>query len=136
MLLSLMLPWMIVVISVDSESAATAFTFLTAAQGIQGDTGDVTVVILFWALVALGVLSMVSVVLPRLAVIIKGVAGMSLTLLSFIYIYSKFSEGAGVSDDFGISVSVFPFLGFLMTGGSFLLITVLQLIPRANKPRG
>ncbi len=135
-LLSLFLPWIILTASSGEESASLGFTFSQVAQEFE-ESGDSALGMLFIVLVALGLLSMASVVVPRVAVVIMSVAGMVMTLLSFIYIFAKISEvTTAFSSSYGISVFTLPHIGFLMTGGCFMLITVLQLIPAANRRKG
>ncbi len=72
-------------------------------------------------------------VLPRWAVIIAGIAGMAVTLLSYVYIFAEFSEAA---EGANVSIITVPHIGWFLAGGCFLAMTVLGLIPRLNRSNG
>ncbi len=135
------MPYVALVASVEyggeSESESEGFTFLEVSQEIDEELDDGIPGILFIVLAAVAAVSTASVILPRWAVIVAGIAGMAVTLLSYIYIFDAFSD-AFERADFGSNVSILtiPHIGWFVAGGCFMAMTVLQLIPRLNRSKG
>ena len=135
------MPYVALVASVEyggeSESEAEGFTFLEVSQEIDEELDDGIPGILLIVLAAVAAVSTASVILPRWAVIVAGIAGMAVALLSYIYIFDAFSD-AFERADFGSNVSIFtiPHIGWFVVGGCFMAMTVLQLIPRLNRSKG
>ncbi len=77
----------------------------------------------FWILVAVAVAALASVVLPRAAVSVIGVAGVAVSVLSFIWLYIQYGR---LADYYGVTVTTLPSIGFLIVAGCFILITVLS----------
>ena len=82
------------------------------------------------ALGALALLAAASVVLPRWAPAVAGVAGLAVMIFTFIYTSAVFGlddipEGSGAEANFGV--------GFWLTSLAFVLIAGLQLLPRPNR---
>ena len=85
------------------------------------------------ALGALALLAAASVVLPRWAPAVVGIAGLAVMIFTFIYVSVVFRldeipEGAGVEANFGA--------GFWLASLAFILVAGLQLIPRPNRSPG
>ena len=70
--------------------------------------------------------------LPRAVPIAVGAAGMLLTLAAFAYVHTGLSEGSPSE----VTHITYPHIGFLVTGGAFLAVIVLHVIPAAYKPMG
>ena len=135
------MPYVAVVASVEyrgeSESESEGFTFLEVSQEIDEKLDDGIPGILLIVLAVVAAVSTASVILPRWAVIVAGITGMAVTLLSYIYIFDAFSD-AFERADFGSNVSILtiPHIGWFVAGGCFMAMTVLQLIPRLNRSKG
>ena len=123
---SLFLPWVAWIVSAGGESeVAQSYTLL----GMAGDVDDGALIrVLFFIMLLLGLVGSASVVLHRAVGIIVGIAGTVMTPLTYVYLFAAFSE----SNDF-ISVFPIPHIGFVLTGGCFLLIAILRIIPRLNR---
>lgn len=132
--LSIVMPWAIYIVSFGDESVSQGYTILQVAADEELDGGITR--ILFVILLALGLVSAASVVLPRVVGIISGAAGMAMTLLTFIFISAVFARASEGAYSMGVSTFTFPHLGFFVTGGCFMVITVVRAIPVLNKPKG
>ena len=123
---SLFLPWVAWIVSAGGESeVAQSYTLL----GMAGDVDDGALIrVLFFIMLLLGLAGSASVVLHRVAGIIVGIAGTAMTPLTYVYLFAAFAE----ANDF-ISVFPLPHLGFVLTGGCFLLIASLRIIPPLNR---
>ena len=138
-----LIPWVALTAAVEyrgeTEFEVQGLRFQEVASEIAERLDDRIPELLFWALVALALVSIASVILPRWAVIVTCIAGMAVTLVSYIYIFGGVGE---IIDDYGFgsgleaSIVALPHFGCLLAGGSFLVIAVLQLIPRFNGARG
>ena len=106
---------------------ALSITFQEASEEIYDELDDGVPGMLFTVLAIVAAVSMASVILPRWAVIVVGIGGVTVTLLSYIYIFLSFSEGG---------LFAIPQIGCFVAGGCFLAMSVLQLLPSFNKPRG
>ena len=124
--LSLFLPWVAWIVSSGGESeVARSYTLL----GMAADVDDGALIrVLFFIMLVLGLTGSASVVLHRVAGIIVGIAGTVMTPLTYVYLFAAFAE----ANDF-ISVFPIPHLGFVLTGGCFLLIAILRIIPPLNR---
>ena len=132
--LSILMPWAIYIVSFGDESVSEGYTILQVAA--DEELGGGITRILFVILLALGLASAASVVLPRVVGIISGAAGMAMTLLTFIFISVVFARASEGAYSMGVSTFTFPHLGFFVTGGCFMVITVVRAIPALNKPKG
>ena len=65
-----------------------------------------------------------------------GIVGMAMTLLTYIYIFVAVGKEVGELGRYGVTVVTIPYIGFLLTGGSFLVVTALRAIPGLNRTRG
>ena len=86
----------------------------------------------FYLLLVLGVLSIVSIALPRLVAGIIAAAGFAVTLASYLYVFAQVEREAAATQHrrrrFDHSRA-----GCLIAGFVFLVMLVLQLIPAANR---
>ena len=150
MLCILATPWVAYTLTVEflgeTETFSQGVTFMQASratdleafQGInfRGDDsgfGDGVSIIYLIVLVAVALVTMASVVLPRVAVISASIAGMAMMALSFVIISVSFAETINESitgvEFYALAI---PHVGFFMTGGAFLTMAVLQVIPAFN----
>ncbi len=116
-----------------SESETRSFTFREVSGEFDRELGDGVPGMLFIVLAVVAAVSAASVILPRWAVIIAGIAGMAVMLLSYVYIFAEFSEAAQGAN---VSIITIPAIGWFVAGGCFLVLVVLQLIPAFNRARG
>ena len=132
--LSAFMPWVIYVVSYAGESESLTLTAIEAADLLEEsyEGGAPLNNVFFGVGVVLALVSVVSMFLPRAVPIAVGAAGMLLTLLAFVYVYTGFSDATPS----GVSHTLLPHIGFLVTGGAFLAITVLHVIPAAYRPLG
>ena len=132
-------PFVILVVSVsaggETASEGMGYTYRQAAAELHEALGDRVAGVLFVALVAVAVAGLASVVLPRGLVILIGLGGMGMTVISFIWLFVRFLSLS--EEAYGVSATALtvPHLGFFVVGGSFFLILVLQLIPGLNRAR-
>ena len=127
---SVFIPWILVMVTFGGEFESEGVTLLE--MGREGD--EFLIQILPYLFFALGLVCMPAVVLLRGVGIAIGIAGMVVTLAAFLYIFVRFiveTEGASAM---GISVLPVPHLGCLLTGGSFLLMTLLLVSRKFNRP--
>ena len=103
------------------------------------DEGDVGGAPLFaFILLALGIVGMASVVLPRWAGLVVGIVGIVMTLATFIYLFAVLDDQIGdirVLGSYRVDVVTIPHVGFFLSGAAFLLITIVRLIPPLNRTR-
>ncbi len=131
-LLSIFMPWTIFLVDSSSEASdelSREFTLLEAAEELEDDV----LAIFFVVLLALGVLGIASILLPRWAAALIGVAGVGVTPVSYIYILAQFLEAHRELSAFGIDSFTWPYLGSFLAGFCFLLLALLQLIPGFNR---
>ncbi len=88
----------------------------------------------FYILIVLGVTSIASIALPRIAAAIIAAAGLAATLASYIHVVAEVERAAEQLSSAGVSVIALPAGGALIAGLCFLVLFVLQLIPRTNRP--
>ena len=123
---SLFLPWVAWIVSAGGESeVAQSYTLL----GMAGDVDDGALIrVLFFIMLLLGLVGSASVVLHRAVGIIVGIAGTAMTPFTYVYLFAAFAE----SNEY-ISLFPLPHVGFVITGGCFLLVAVLRIIPPLNR---
>ena len=128
------MPWVALVVDDGwSDSETVHLTFREVSQGFDDDVDDGVPGMLFIVLAVVAAVSTASVILPRWAVIVAGIAGMAVALLSYVYVFVKFIE---IAEDNDVSILTIPHVGWFVAGGCFLAMTVLQLIPRLNRSNG
>ena len=135
-LLSLFIPWVVFWVSYEEESESMSYTLLAAADTLENTVPRV----LFGILLVLCLPVIASIVLPRAVAAIVAVAGFLVTSFSWLYFFGEqvfakhfFADLAFVPD--GVGAITFPFLGALLASFCFMVIFLLQLIPRLNKSR-
>ena len=131
-LLSVFMPWVAFLASAFGELAGANLTLSAASV----ELGLPLLSVFFYVLIVLGVLSIISIALPRTVAAIIAVAGVAVTLASYLYVFGEVRREAAELSSLGVGVVTFPAVGSLMAVLVFLVMFVLQLIPRANKPRG
>ena len=147
-------PWVAYTLTVEflgeTETFSQGVTFLQASRAtdleafgginLQGDDGGLGTgvsIIYLIVMAAVSLVTMASVVLPRVAVIGASIAGMAMMALSFVIISVSFAETINENIT-GVEfyALTLPHVGFLMAGGAFLIMAVLQLIPAFNRLKG
>lgn len=89
----------------------------------------------FFILLLLGVLTMISIGLPRAVGAIIAAVGFVVTLASYFYVFAEVEREAAELRSIGVGVITIPSAGCLITAVALLVMFVLQLIPRANRRR-
>ncbi len=132
-LVSVFMPWFGFLISAYGEMAGGLnVTLRAAAQELNLPALNG----FFFILVALGLLSVVSIVLPRLVAAIIAAAGLLVTLASYLYVFAEAEREAAELSSIGVGATTLPAVGALIAGVCFLILLVLQLIPGSNRPEG
>ncbi|MCY4475574.1 MAG: hypothetical protein OXC83_09105 [Chloroflexi bacterium] len=130
-LLSVFMPWYGFLISAYGEWAGGENFSLRAAAV------DLPVInTFFFILLALGVLSIISIGLPRAIAAIIAAAGLVVTLASYIYVVVAIESEVSELSGMGVGATTLPAVGCLLAGFAFLVMLILQLIPKANRSRG
>lgn len=132
-LISVFLPWYGFLASAYGELAAGENLSLWAGAG---ELGLPAVRAFFFILLVLGVLSIISIGLPRAVAAIIAAVGFIVTLASYFYVFAEVEREAAELRSLGIGVTTLPAVGCLIAAVALLVMFVLQLIPRANRPRG
>lgn len=89
----------------------------------------------FYILAILGLLSLFSIVLPRAVAALIAVAGVAITLVSYLYMVGVIEDEAAELTTIGADVLAIPAIGSWIAGIAFLIMFVLQLIPGFNRSR-
>ncbi len=131
-LVSVFMPWFSFLISAYGETAGGFnFTLRTAAQEFEMPE----FMVFFFVLLAIAVLSIVSIALPRIVAAIIAGAGLAVTLVSYLYVVGQVESEAAELSELGVGATALPAMGALIAGACFLVMLVLQLIPGANRTR-
>ena len=131
-ILSVFMPWFGFLISAYGEMAGGVnFTLRAAAEelGLPALSG------FFFILIVLGLLSIISIALPRVAAAIIAAAGLAVTLASYLYVFAEVEREAAELSSIGVGALTLPAVGSLIAGLCFLVMLVLQLVPAANRSR-
>ena len=132
-LIGVFLPWFDFRISAFGEMAGSLnFTLGVAAEELE-------LPLLrgfFFILIVLGLLSIVSITLPRVVAAIIAGLGLAGTLASYLYVVAEVEREAAELSSIGVGATTLPAIGSLIAGLCFLVMLVLQLIPGLNRPRG
>ena len=131
-LASVFMPWYGFLASAYGEQAAGANLTLWAGAG---ELGLPALIAFFFILLVLGVLSIVSIGLHRAIAAIIAAVGFVVTLASYFYVFAEVEREAAELRSIGVGVTTLPAVGSLIAGLVFLVMFVLQLIPRANRSR-
>ncbi len=129
-LLSVFMPWFGFLISAYGETAGGLnFNLRAAAQELNLPVLNG----FFFILLVLALLSIVSIVLPRLVAAIAAGVGLAVTLASYLYVLAEVEREAAELSSIGVGATTLPAVGALLAGLCFLVMFVLQLIPAANR---
>ena len=126
------MPWVGFLASAYGELAGGAN--LTLRAGAE-ELGLPALTAFFSLLLVLGVLSIISIGLPRAVAAIIAGAGFAVTVASYLYIFAEVEREAAELSTFGVDVITLPAAGALLAGLSLLVMFVLQLIPGANRSK-
>ena len=133
---SVFIPWVIFVVTIGDESESMGYTLRSAAETLESNASRT----FFILLLVLGILSIPSIVLPRVVPAIIAVVGLIVTIVSYAYLFGEFEDAflnsLGGQAPSGIGAGTFPHIGILLAAFCFLVIFVLQLIPGLNITRG
>lgn len=132
-LLSVFMPWFSFLISAYGETeGGLNFTLRSGAEEL-----DLPVLGgFFFILIVLGLLSIVSIVLPHVVAAIIAGTGLAVTLASYLYVFVEVEREAPELSSIGVGATALPAVGALIAGLCFLVMLVLQLIPALNKSGG
>lgn len=130
---SVFMPWYGFLVSVLGELVGGPN--LTLRAGAE-ELGLTAISAFFYLLLVLGVLSIISIGLPRLVAGIIAAGGLVVTLASYLYVLAAVEREAAELRNIGADVLTIPSSGCLLAGVVFLIMFVLQLIPKANKTIG
>ena len=123
-------PWVFVMISGGTESETFDFTLRHWAEleDDQAVTGFLVILLL------LGLASIASIVLPRIAAALIGAAGLVVTIISYVYLFGEFENAMQGELPSWVDATLLP-SGAVLAAFCYMGIMVLQLIPALNKPR-
>ena len=131
-LVAVFMPWYGFLVSAYGEMAGGENLTLRAAA----EELDLSVLsAFFYILLVLGVLSIISMALPRAAAAIVATAGLAVTLASYLYVVAQVEREVAELSSIGVGAATLPAVGSLLAGACFLVMLVLQLIPGANRSR-
>ena len=134
---SLFIPWALLVITYGEDETETFSYTLRGAVETLGENNSPTT--FFIILLVLGLLSIASIVLPRVVVAIVAVIGFLVTLFSsFYFLGSQVFEKALLADviPLGVGAVTLPHVGPVLAAFCFFVVFLLQLIPRLNRSGG
>ena len=120
--------WIAFFVTVGRELAAFNFTLKAGAS----ELGLPVLNVFFFVILALAVLSIMSIVLPRLVAAIIAAAGFLVTLASYLYVFVEVDRVAGELSSIGVGALPVPAVGAFIAGFAFLVMLVLQAVPKAN----
>ncbi len=130
-LVAVFMPWYGFLISAYGEMAGGESLTLRAAS----EELDLPIVAaFFYVLAGLGVLSVATIVLPRVGAAIVAVLGLVTTIASYGYVVAQVEREVAELSQIGVGATTIPAVGALLAGACFLVMLVLQLIPAANRP--
>ncbi|MDE2942121.1 MAG: hypothetical protein OXP10_07270 [Chloroflexota bacterium] len=137
----LAIPWVYIFVAVEigGETATDGLGGFTLL-GASSELDDNVLRGLFVIQIAVTLVSIALVVLPKVAAIITSVAGMVMTTVSYVYTVPGLSDSIGevnLTGAFGspnIAILVVP-SGAALAGVLFLAMLVLQLIPALNRTK-
>ena len=129
-LASVFLPWILFRLSAAGESESNGYTLWSAAS----DVGEARV--FFFALIVVGLVSVASVVLPRVVGAIIAFAGLAIAITAYFYIEGLLVDALRGEVPWGVNATLLPNSGALLATLCYLSGFVLQLIPAWNRSRG
>lgn len=131
-LVSLFIPWFVFLVTYDEEWESRSFSLRAASETLQNDV-PVTV---FFILIVVALLSIASIVLPRVVVALVAVAGFLVTSFSWLYVFGEQLFAKHFLGEFpppGVGAMTLPYAGALLATFCFFVMFVLQLVPRWNR---
>ena len=126
---SVFMPWLAFLASAFGEMAAGNLTLRAAAAEMELPALNG----FFYALLALGVGSIICIVLPRIVAAIIAAAGLAVTFASYLYVFAQVEREVAQLSGMGVGVLTLPAVGSLLAAFCFVVMFVLQLIPAANR---
>ncbi len=134
--LGVFMPWVLFLVAYRDESESTSLTLLAASEELD----SILVLAFFGILLVLALLSAASIVLPRAVAGFVAVAGLIVSVVSYLslfgQLYGNYEDALGGSIPSRMDIITLPNLGLLLAVFCFLVIPLLQLIPFLNRPRG
>lgn len=82
--------------------------------------------VFFFILLTLGVLSIISIVLPRAVAAVIASAGFAFTLASYLYVVAQIESEAAELSCIGVGATAIPAVGALIAGLCLLVMLVLH----------
>ena len=128
-LVSVFLPWVGFLAAAYGELAGGEN--LTLRAGAE-ELGLPALSAFFFILLVVGVLSIISIGLPRAVTAVTAAAGFVVTLASYLYVFAEVERETAELSSIGLDVTTIPAVGALLAGLSMLVMFVLQLIPGLN----
>lgn len=128
-LLTAVMPWFD--LSFDgSEAGSRSWSAWELVQELRAEDGDSPIpYAIAGTLGVLALLAGASLILPRWAPAVVGVAGLAVMIFTFIYVFGVFDLG-DIPDQVEAGFGV----GFWLASLAFILVAGLQLIPRPKRP--
>ena len=141
---SVFIPWVVFVITLGDDNTETfSYTLRGAAETLEGNSApgmfNSAPGTFFIILLVLGLLSVASIVLPRVVVALIAVAGFLVTSFSYLYLFGEqvFEKSLwGSVPPPGVGAATLPHVGVVLAAFCFVVIFLLQLIPALNRSRG
>ncbi len=131
-LMGVFMPWYGFLVSAFGELAGGESLTLRAAA-VEFELQELQA--FFYVLLAFSLLSIASIVLPRVVAAIIAAGGLAVTLVSYMYMVAQVEREIAELSSLGVGATAVPAIGALIAGACFLAILVLQLIPGANTSR-
>ena len=140
---SVFIPWVVFVITLGDDNTETfSYTLKGAAETLEGNSApgafNSAPGTFFIILLVLGLLSVASIVLPRVVVALIAVAGFLVTSFSYLYLFGEqvFEKSLwGSVPPPGVGAATLPHIGVVLAAFCFVVIFLLQLIPALNRSR-
>ena len=127
-LLTPAMPWY----SFGFGGESTSYSGWAIALGIAVEEGTILPFVFIGVLAALALVSVASVLLPRVVPIIVGIAGLVVTILAMVYIALAINSTGALEAGVALSYGI----GAYLTALAFIIIAVLHFIPATYKPIG
>ena len=133
---SVFIPWVLFLITLGEDNTETfSYTLIGAAETLEDNGAPGT---FFTILLVLGLLSVASIVIPRVVVALIAVAGFLVTSFSYLYLFGEQVFEKALFGDIpppGVGAATLPHIGVVLAAFCFVVIFLLQLIPALNRSR-